>query len=83
MTGEQKMTKEQKYNYKFSVDLNRLLIKKTTCESEINKVGNKIWRLENERLKWQQERARTEKEIRSIVIKHNDMEFIKSDKKTK
>ncbi len=73
---------ENNYTHKDIIDVQRLLLKKATSISEANDVGNKIYRLKNIMLKWQQEAAKAEKQLLAITIKNNKIDFInKNDKK--
>lgn len=73
------MTKSN-YTYKDTVDVQRLLLKKATALSEANKLGNEMYELKNQKLRFQQEIARAEKELLAITIKNNDINFIKEIK---
>ncbi len=65
---------------KYLIELNRLSIKKLEMESEVNKLGNKIFHLKNERLEFQQDRARIENKINELVIKYNGVNYIPVEK---
>lgn len=68
-------------NYKETIDIRRLLLKKATSISEANKLGNQMFRLKNQRLKYLQIAAVTEKQLLEITVKANKIDFVKEIKK--
>ena len=75
---------ETKKNYKYFVNINRELTRKFTTQNQVNILGNKIYLLKNERLQFQQEVSRIDKQIKKITIEHNNVDYtepIKSKKK--
>lgn len=81
MIGKTQNEKRNKEVY-FS-ELNTMLIRKTQIQSQINRLGNQLWRLKNERLKFQTLFAAMEKKIREKIIKNNNVSFIEDDKPEK
>ena len=75
--------KESNYTYKDMTDVKRLLLKKAISISEINRVGNLIFKLKNERLRWQQDAAGAEKQLMEITIKNNKLDFIRKNEEEK
>lgn len=66
---------KQKSNDVYAVELNGMLIRKINIQSNINQLGNQIWKLKNERLGFQNDLSAMEKKIREKVIKNNNLLF--------
>lgn len=60
-----------KNNYKYIIDLTRMINERITIKKEINLLGNNIFVIKNKRLKQQQELAKLEIEIDKLVIDYN------------
>ncbi len=69
------------YTHKDVIDVQRLLLQKATSNSEANNIGNQIFKLKNERLKWLQQSAGAEKQLLEITIRNNKLEFIRENTK--
>ena len=71
------MIEKSNYSHKDVIDVQRLLLQKATSVSEANKLGNHIFKLQNEKLKWQQQAAGAEKQLLEINIRNNKLDFIR------